>query len=102
MIITPKTEEKNFSIRDWIAEQNQDAIMINGYDHCVIGVSPNGSVIYSVEGILKTLVGTEHSWNYDDAIEWFEFNIQGSFTGKQHEPMFVQTDYSYYSCDFSD
>ena len=102
MIITPKTEETNFSIRDWIAEQNQDAIMINGYDHSVIGISPNGSVIYSVESILKTLVGMEHHWNFDDAIEWFEFNIQGSFTGKQNEPMFVQTDYSYYSCDFTD
>ena len=102
MIITPRTEEKNFSIREWVADQNQDAIMINGYDQCVIGVSPNGSVIYSVEGILKTLVGMEHTWNYDDAIEWFEYNIVGSFTGKKNEPMFVQTDYSYYSCDFSD
>ena len=102
MIITPKTEEKNFSIREWVAEQNQDAIMINGYDHCVIGVSPNGSVIYSVEGILKTLVGIEQTWNYDDAIEWFEYNIQRGFSNKQHEPIFVQTEYSYYSCDFTD
>jgi hypothetical protein len=102
MIIIPKTEEKNFSIREWVAEQSPNSILINGYDHCILGISPTGSVIYSTDDILKTLVGMEHSWNYDDAIEWFEFNIQGSFTGKQHEPMFVTTSTSYYSCDFSD
>ena len=102
MIITPKTEETNFSIRDWIADQNQDAIMINGYDHCILGISIHGSIIYSVEHILKTLVGADHHWDFDDAIEWFEFNIQGSFTNKKNEPVFVQSDYSPYSLDFSE
>ena len=101
-LITPKFDKPEQSIRDWIAEQNQDAIMINGYDHCILGISIQGSIIYSVEDILKTLVGAEHTWNFDDAIEWFEFNIQGSFTNKKNEPIFVQTDYSYYSCNFSD
>ena len=102
MIIIPKTEEKNFSIREWVAEQSPDSILLQGYDHCILGVSPTGSVIYSVEDILKTLVGMEHTWNYDDAIEWFEYNILRCFADKQYEPMFVSTSYSYYSCDFTD
>ncbi|RPG65053.1 MAG: hypothetical protein CBC02_008180 [Flavobacteriaceae bacterium TMED42] len=101
-LITPNTNKPDQSIRDWIAEQNSDAIMINGYDHCILGISPSGSIIYSVEDILKTLVGAEHTWNFDDAIEWFEFNIQRSFTNKKNEPIFVQSDYSTYSLDFSD
>jgi hypothetical protein len=55
-----------------------------------------------VEHILKTLVGADHHWDFDDAIEWFEFNIQGSFTNKKNEPVFVQSDYSTYSLDFSE
>jgi len=97
MIITPNTNKSEQPIREWVAESNPDAIMINGYDHCILGISMQGSIIYSVDDILKTLVGAEHTWNYDDAIEWFEFNMQGSFTNKENEPMFVQTDYSYFS-----
>ena len=101
-LIVPNTNKPEQSIRDWIAEQNSDAIMINGYDHCILGISIHGSIIYSVEHILKTLVGADHHWDFDDAIEWFEFNIQGSFTNKKNEPIFVQSDYSTYSLDFSE
>lgn len=102
MIITPNTNNPEQSIREWVAESNPDAIMINGHDHCILGISVHGSIIYSVEDILNTLVGAEHTWNFEDAIEWFEFNIQGSFTNKKNEPIFVQTDYSTYSLDFSE
>ena len=102
MIITPNTNKHERSVREWIAESNPDAIMINGYDHCILGISIHGSIIYSVDHILKTLVGAEHHWDFNDAIEWFEFNIQGSFTNKKNEPIFVQTDYSTYSLNFSE
>jgi hypothetical protein len=102
MIIIPKTEEKNFSIREWIAGQSPSSILINGYDHCILGISPTGSVIYSTDDILKTLVGMEHTWNYDDAIEWFEFNILRCFADKQYEPTFVSTSYPYDLGDFTD
>lgn len=81
MIITPKTEEQTMSSREWVAEQYPEAIIVNGYDHCIVGLTPNGAVIYSADNIIKTLVGMEHDWDYEAAIEWFEYNIAGSFRG---------------------
>ena len=95
MIIIPNTIKHKQSIREWVAEQNQDAIMISGYDHCIIGISKDGRILYSVDDILRTLVGAEHSWNFEDAIEWFEFNIQGAFSNKKNHPKFVSTSFSY-------
>tara|TARA_B100001093_G_scaffold214167_1_gene205451 strand:- start:1840 stop:2139 length:300 start_codon:yes stop_codon:yes gene_type:complete len=94
MIITPNTNKPERSVREWVADQNQDAIMINGYDHCIIGISQDGRILYSVDDILRTLVGAEHSWNFEDAIEWFEFNIQGAFCDKKNHPKFISTSFS--------
>ena len=94
MIITPNTNKPEQTIREWVADQNQDAIMINGYDHCIIGISQEGRILYSVDDILRTLVGAEHSWNFEDAIEWFEFNIQGAFSDKKNHPKFISTSFS--------
>ena len=93
-LIVPNTNKPEQSIRDWIAEHNSDAIMINGYDHCILGISIHGSIIYSVEHILKTLVGADHHWDFDEAIEWFEFNIQGAFCDKKNHPKFISTSFS--------
>lgn len=95
MIITPNAKKPEQSIREWVAEINSDAIIINGYDHCVIGISKDGRLLYSVDDILRTLVGAEHSWNFEDAIEWFEFNIQGAFSDKKNHPKFISTSFSY-------
>ena len=100
-LIVPENENNEQSVREWIADINPDAIMATGYDNCIIGISRHGNIIYSVDMIINTLVGMEHEWSHEDAIEWFEFNIQGSFTGKKNEPIFVQTNYTYYMYDYS-
>ena len=98
-LITPKFEKPNQSIRDWICEQNQNAVLANGFDHCIMGISKHGRVIYDVKDILRTLVGMEHHWDYNDAIEWFEHNIQCAFTDAKDQPIFASTSFTY---DFID
>ena len=90
MIITPKIEEQTLSLREWVAEQYPEAIIVNGYDHCIVGLTPKGAVIYSADNIIKTLVAKEHDWDYEDAIEWFDYNIAGSFKGdNESHPKFM-------------
>jgi len=92
MIITPKTNESSDtpSNREWVAEKFPDAVIAKGYDHCIVGVTPEGSVIYAADEIIKTLVGMEHDWDFDDAIEWFERNIEPSFNSdKKNHPKFM-------------
>ena len=90
MIITPKIEEQTLSLREWVAEQYPEAIIVNGYDHCIVGLTPKGAVIYSADNIIKTLVAKEHDWDYEDAIEWFDYNIAGSFVGdNESHPKFM-------------
>jgi hypothetical protein len=94
MIITPKTEEKKniSSNRDWVAERFPEAIIITGYDHCIVGVSPVGAVIYATDDIIDTLLAKEHDWGWEDAIEWFDYNIFGSFNpDNELHPKFITT-----------
>lgn len=68
-------------------------ITADGYDDCVIGLSYNtiGSpiVIYDADAIIKCLVDRD-GMTYDEASEYYEFNILGAYVGEQ-TPMFVYT-----------
>jgi len=46
-------------------------------------------VLYSIELILKELMG-DNEMTYEDASEYFEFNIRGSYMGK-YTPLFLDT-----------
>lgn len=61
-------------------------LAICGHDSAIIGVETQKMVlVYSVEGILTNL---EQWMTRDEAIEFFEFNIQGSHMGEK-TPIFV-------------
>jgi hypothetical protein len=93
-LITPQNKSAN-SIRQKIAEANSEAIMIQGYDDCIVGVSINDQVIYDVDSIIKKLMGIDHDMNHESAVEWFEFNILGRFSNQVNEPIFVSFNYTY-------
>ena len=78
-------------IRQFLKEVCPKAIMVDGFDDCIIGVSitlPNDTnVVYSKMGIIKSLM-RKGKMSYFDAIEFFEFNIQGTKFKQSVEPMF--------------
>ena len=43
------------------------------YDGAIVGVTENGSVVYDFDLMITWLCETE-DFNYEDAIEWIEYN----------------------------
>jgi hypothetical protein len=70
-------------------------VLLEGYDDCVLGFDygdgDNPRMIYSVKGILDKLA---KDMSDDEAIEYFEYNIRGSFSDNNMKncPIFCQDD----------
>jgi len=77
--------------REWVAEQNEEALFLDGYDACIVGVAERFGVgpvaAYDYDAIIEKLVAG--GLTYDDAVEHFEFNIIGAWVG-DNTPIFVR------------
>jgi hypothetical protein len=83
-------------IREQLAEVDPNALLADGFDGCVIGVTDSWSghtrptrVVYSVEKIIKQLMDDD-GCTYEEAVEHFEFNVAGAYVG-EHTPVFVRS-----------
>ena len=64
-----------------ILENFEDLLVANGYDEAILGVSSKEIVIYSIPKILEIL--QKDGMDEDEALEFFEFNIEGSYVGEK-------------------
>lgn len=64
-----------------IAEYNEDALILEGFDEAIIGLAERinlGPVVaYDVNKIYEILMN-KHDMSYEEAIEYFNFNIIGA------------------------
>lgn len=78
-------------IKQTIAEQNEEALFLDGFDEALIGIAEsNGSgmrAAYSYSKIVDILMERDGMTN-DEAIEFYDFNIYGSYMGK-NSPEFI-------------
>ena len=76
-----------------VSEHNEDALIADGLDEALIGVAERinlGPVAsYSVEKIYEILM-TRDGMTYEEAIEFFEYNIKGAWMG-EYTPVYVYT-----------
>jgi len=70
-------------------------VKADGLDDAILGVTevtrdgqPYDVVVYDTEAIVRILVHRD-KMDYDDAIDWMEFNIVCAFVGP-HTPLFVR------------
>jgi hypothetical protein len=70
---------------------NEDLLFLDGLDDCIIGTGDQCAmtpvVIYSVNQIVAQL-RMKDGWSEEEAYEFFECNIRGSYTG-EHTPIFM-------------
>lgn len=59
----------------------------DGFDAAIIGVSSNSCLVYSTDKVLEILM-SRNNWSYDDAVEYFYYNIEGSYMGEK-TPIFI-------------
>jgi hypothetical protein len=82
--------------RDWlgiISDQNPEAVTCDGFESCVIGVANRFGmspvVAYDYDKCIEVLT-TRDGMTYEEAIEYFEFNVSGAWVG-EGTPVFVST-----------
>ena len=70
-------------------------VKADGLDDAILGVTevtrdgqPYDVVVYDTEAIVRILVHRD-KMDYDDAVDWMEFNIFCAFVGP-HTPLFVR------------
>ena len=58
-----------------------DFLKADGFDEAILGVcEKENKLIYSVRQCIEIL---EKEMDYEEAIEYFDFNIQGAYVGEQ-------------------
>ena len=77
-------------IREKISDQfGEDLMVLDGYDDCIIGVCErfgmDDVVLYDKEKIIQKLM---KDMGHEDAMEYFEYNIIGSFVGAKTPAFF--------------
>ncbi len=75
--------------RDEINELAEGAILLDGFDDCIIGITEefgNGPrILYSKEKIINKLM---KDMSEEESLEYFDFNIIGGYFGEQN-PIFL-------------
>lgn len=74
--------------REWIAEQNSMAILWDGCDDAIIGITPNGEAVYSIEKLWDVFIA--QGMSQEEAIEHVDFNILSAYVG-EFTPIHIYT-----------
>jgi hypothetical protein len=74
---------------------DEEILKADGYDDCVLGYEYgwDGAIrlIYSIKKIINKLI--KEDWmSPDEAIEYFEYNMRGSYVGEK-TPIWCQDDF---------
>ena len=82
---------KRKDIEDLYADDEPEILFADGYDKAIAGVVWDGErtrVVYTTEKILAILM--EDGMTYDEASEYFDFNVAGSHMGV-YTPLYLET-----------
>lgn len=73
-------------MQQMIARLNEDALFLDGFDDALIGCCQRGPggktvAVYDREVIIETMLNRD-GMSYMEAVEYFDFNIEGAYVGK--------------------
>lgn len=76
---------------DYLSEINPDMLLVDGFEDAIIGYADRCGVpticAYDVDKCIDILV-TRDGVTYEEAWEYFEFNVLGSYMG-ENTPIFI-------------
>lgn len=79
-------------LEEFAEDYNVELVFADGYDAAIVGVvekDGHHSVVYSRCKIIEILT---KDMDYDEAVEFFDFNIGGAYVGTS-TPVYIQTDF---------
>ena len=87
-----KKDSKDMDIREELCEHyGDDLLFADGYDGAIVGVCggfDSGRVAYSIPKMIE-IAAKDLSVDYDEAVEWLEYNTFGSYVG-ENTPIYVE------------
>lgn len=83
--------DQPMTVREKVAEflDGGSVLLADGFDDAFVGIGMqfhHAIAIYDKEKCIETLV--ESGMEYDDAVEFFMYNVQGAYVGNQ-TPIFL-------------
>ena len=74
-------------MRKYLDELDGEWLTADGFDGAMIGVSGE-KVVYSTDKCIEILK-SEHGMSEEEAIEYFDFNVQGAYVGEKTPKILV-------------
>lgn len=74
------------NLRDKIADSFPQSILWDNLDNCVVGITSEGRVVYSIDKMILHFMN--EGMNEDESIEWIDFNILNQYIG-EYTPLHI-------------
>ena len=78
--------ENRQMVDEYFHNNDQEVMFMDGLDEAIIGIAQqftnDALVAYSLTKILEVLMSGEDGMSHEEAMEYFSFNIQGSWMGE--------------------
>jgi hypothetical protein len=87
MLTRKELKLSNMKLREIISENNPDAMMLDGFDDALIGMSECHKAVYSIEAIISILVN-DQEMDLEDAWDYYGYNIACAYVG-EFTPLYV-------------
>lgn len=78
-------------IREWVAQWNEEALLADGFEDAIVGICERFGAVpvvaYDRDKCIEIIVarsdtnGLDDEEAYEEAAEYFEFNVAGSYVG---------------------
>lgn len=69
------------NIKKQIADSNPEAIIWDGFDTALLGITSEGKAVYDISQMKHTLM-TRDQMSEEDALEYLDFNVIGAYVGE--------------------
>ena len=80
-------------IKEILIDENPNAMLVDDFDNALIGISRRcGQPALAVYSVTKCLDILQEDMGYDEAVEYFEFNVLNAWHG-DGTPIFLLDDY---------
>jgi hypothetical protein len=71
-------------LKEWVSEWNEEALLADGFEDAIVGICERFGALpvaaYDRVKCIEILVERD-GMNYDEALEYFDFNVAGAYVG---------------------
>ena len=68
---------------DLIAKVDPTIVIASGFDDCLIGLTFRGDKLVALYSADSAIAKLSQDMSYDDAVQYFLFNIEGAYMGEK-------------------